>query len=269
MSDIEAVVTDLDGTLWWGRDAPHPATLEAWATLERLGIPVLVATGRRVGSTREPLARLGLRPPAVVLNGALALDLASGECFHRRYYRAEAAAAVLEAFRAVDVEPCVYVEHPDLEIFVGSSPSTHPEHLESFGELAVYADLDEVIATTPVLSFGLVGHERPPLAEVARRLDGVGMAHLGPDAFDGYTLTVAPAGLSKWVGVVACCRRAGVDPERVLAIGDGANDRELLANSAIAVAPEDASPEVRALADHVVGSPRVGGWAQLLDLLSP
>jgi hydroxymethylpyrimidine pyrophosphatase-like HAD family hydrolase len=261
------VVTDLDGTLWWGREHPHPATLEAWAALERGGVPVFVATGRRISSARDALARLGLRPPAVVLNGAVALDLASGEHFHHHHYPAEAAAAVLDTFRAVGVEPCVYVAHPDVEVFVGSRPSTHREHLESFGATAAGADLDAVVASVPVLSFGLMGHEPAPLVEVTRRLDGVAVAHLGPDFLDGYTLTVAPAGLSKWVGVVACCRRAGIDPARVLAIGDGPNDRELLANSAVAVAPEDAAPEVRAVADHVVGSARVGGWAEILRLL--
>jgi hydroxymethylpyrimidine pyrophosphatase-like HAD family hydrolase len=267
VTDIDVVVTDLDGTLWSGREDPHPATLEAWAALERAGVPVFVATGRRISSARESLARLGLRPPAVVLNGALALDLASGERFHRHHYPAEAALAVLDAFRTVGIEPCVYVEHPDLEVFVGTSPSTHPEHLESFGATAACADLDTVVASIPVLSFGLMGHEPAPLVEVTRRLDGVAAAHLGPDFLDGYTLTVAPPGLSKWVGVVACCRREGLDPARVLAIGDGPNDRELLANSAVAVAPEDASPEVRAAADHVVGPARVGGWAEILGLL--
>src|SRR5262249_25144375 len=98
---IELVVTDLDGTLWTAGEQLHHSTLDAWRTLEARGVTVMVATGRRVTSTREPLARLGLTPHAVVLNGALAVDLATDERFHRSCYTAVDAARVLAAFRAV------------------------------------------------------------------------------------------------------------------------------------------------------------------------
>ena len=80
-------------------------------------------------------------------------------------------------------------------------------------------------------------------------------------------ITVAPTGLSKWAGVVAYCSRAGLDPERVLAIGDGPNDRELLTRAAVAVIPEDADETLRGAGHHVVGSARTGGWAEILDLI--
>ena len=53
-------------------------------------------------------------------------------------------------------------------------------------------------------------------------------------------MTVGPNGLSKWNGVLAYCELAGIDPNRVLAIGDGANDREILTNASVALVPEDA-----------------------------
>lgn len=81
---IELVVTDLDGTLWEQEEVLHDRTRAAVLHLiDQRTPPLLIATGRRVASTRDPLAAFGLAPPAVVLNGALGLDLASGERFHR------------------------------------------------------------------------------------------------------------------------------------------------------------------------------------------
>ena len=80
---IGLVVTDLDGTLWERPETIPERTLDAIAELERRSIPLLIATGRRVASTRDPLAAVGLAPPAVVLNGGLGVDLASGQRFHR------------------------------------------------------------------------------------------------------------------------------------------------------------------------------------------
>lgn len=268
MAGIELVVTDLDGTLWWGQEETHPATVAAWRELERRGVPVLVATGRRVASTRAPLARLGMAPPAVVLNGALVLELRTGDRYHRQHYAAEDAAKVLAAFRALDVEPCVYVDHADVDVFVGANPSTHPDHLAAFGATAREADLEEVVATQPVLMLGVMGHVRDPLVAVADALADVAEVHVGGlDHYRGHSCTATPLGLSKWIGVVAYCTRHGIDPARVLAIGDGPNDRELLAAAAVAVAPVDGCDDARGLAHHVVASPADGGWAEILDLV--
>ena len=221
-----------------------------------------------MGSTRRPLAALGFAPPAVMLNGAIAIDLGSGDRFHSWHYSADDAAAILAAFRAADIEPCVYVDHPRVDVFLGARPSTHPEHLAEFGAAAERADLEEIVNTVPVLMFGLVGHPREPLADLERALSELAEAHVvGPDQYGGHSCTATPAGLSKWTGVAAYCAHAGLDAERVLAIGDGPNDRELLAGAAIAVAPADAGPEMLRSADHVVGSPRDGGWAEILDLV--
>jgi hydroxymethylpyrimidine pyrophosphatase-like HAD family hydrolase len=267
---IELVVTDLDGSLWH-REEIHPASRAAWAEIEAREIPVLVATGRRLTTTREPLARAGLRPPAIVLNGALGIDLASSETFHRHHWDTRSACVALDAFRGVGLEPCVYVEHEHIEIFVGSRPSTHPDHLASVGTRAVVADLDEILTREAVLGFGVIGRPPEPLRAVADAIGDRAEVHLAPDANygAGWTLTVAAPGLSKWAGVLAFCARAGVDPDRVLAVGDGPNDHELLAHAAIAVVPDDASPGALALADHVVPSPTEGGWSEIVGLLDP
>ncbi len=268
MSTVDLIVTDLDGTLWSYDtvEQPHERTLAAWAELDRRGVPVLVATGRRVTSTREPLARLGLAPSAVVLNGALGLDLAGDRYFHRHHHTGEGAVAVLASFRAHGLDPCVYVEHPDLDVYVGRAPSTSPEHLAALGDRARLADLDEVVATTPVLSFGVFGHDAATLHGIASSIGDQAVAHVVADTWgDRHGLTVAPVGLSKWSGVLAYCARDGVDPARVLAIGDETNDVELLANATVGLAMSDGHADARAAANRTVPPSGEGGWAAVLD----
>lgn len=270
MSDIDLVVTDLDGTLWHTSDHLHPATVAAVAELERRGIPMLVATGRRLASTRAGLAGLGLTPPCVVLNGALVVDLATGEHIHRHAFGPEAATAVLAAFLRFGIEPCVYVEHPEVDVFVGENPSTHPEHLASFGEWVRTGELDEVVATHEVLAFGVLGLAPSSVEGLEDALSPIANPHVSDERqFGGgsLTVTVAPPGLSKWDGVEAFCRHRGLDSTRVLAIGDGPNDLELLDGARIAVVMADGHPDALARADHVVPRAADGGWAELLDLL--
>jgi HAD superfamily hydrolase (TIGR01484 family) len=264
---IELVVTDLDGTLWaYGSEGvPHERTLAAWAELDRRGVPVLVATGRRATTAREPLATYGLAPPAVVLNGALALDLATGKCFHRHQYDVDAALGVLAAFQSAGLEPCVYVEHDDFDVYIGERPSTSRQHLTALGSRARTANLDEIVASVPVLSFGVVGNEEQVIMGVVDALARYADPRVTHGDFGGHGVTVGPYGHSKWNGVLAYCDLAGIDPNRVLAIGDGENDRELLTNAAVALVPVDAHANARSVAHHVVPSPALGGWAAILD----
>lgn len=265
---IDLVVTDLDGTVWDGERQTHPTTVSAWRELERRDIPVLVATGRRLGSTVSSLAELGLAPPVVCLNGALGVDLADGSRFHRATIAAPDAVTILAAFRASGLQPCVYVDHHEAAVFVDVAPSTHPDHLASFGVDVATADLELVCRDASVLAFAVLGVDEAPLAAVAEAIGGAGIPHLSPDPFfGGHALTVAGPAMSKWEGVRSFCALRAIDPTRVLAIGDGPNDVELLTGAAIALVPADGHPTAMALADRVVAATSLGGWSEILDLV--
>lgn len=267
---IELVVTDLDGTLWHASDHLHPDTVAAVAELERRGVPLLVATGRRLASTRAGLASLGLTPPAVVLNGALVVDLATGEHIHRHSFGADVAGKVLESFLSFGIEPCVYVEHDEVDVFVSENPSTHPEHLASFGEWVRTGDLHEVAARHEVLAFGVIGVAPSTVEGIEDVIAPLANPHVTDERQYGggsLTVTVAPPGLSKWDGIEAFCRHRGLDSSRVLAIGDGPNDLEMLEGAHTALVMADAHPAALARADHVVPRAADGGWARLLDHL--
>jgi hydroxymethylpyrimidine pyrophosphatase-like HAD family hydrolase len=98
-------------------------------------------------------------------------------------------------------------------------------------------------------------------------LGGIAEVHVAPDQWAGHSCTVGPLGLSKWDGVVVYCEHAGIDPSRILAIGDGPNDVELLERAAVAVVPSCGQQPALAVADHVVRPTRDGGWADVLDLV--
>src|ERR671912_2137733 len=94
---VQLVVTDLDGTLSDAAERIHPASVQAIRHLEAGGVPLLVATGRRLRMACAVLEAGGLTGPAVVLDGALGLDLRDGRVFHQVAFPAAAAAPVVAA----------------------------------------------------------------------------------------------------------------------------------------------------------------------------
>lgn len=266
---IQLVVTDLDGTLWDSTQTVHPRTLAAITELERRGIPLLVATARRAGGARRLLRRNGLELPAVFLDGALVSDRA-GATIHADWFDQPLAATVLATFTRYGVEPCLGVLTEDgVDARLGPQPSTHPEHVSFIADWTRRADLTEVVATETVQSFVICGVARSLLDPVADALAPIAAVHVTlDDLFDGYTITVRPPDVNKWRGVRAFCDHQAIDSSAVLAIGDGLNDVELLEAATVACVIEGSDERVTAHADHIVGRPDIGGWADVLDHLA-
>lgn len=266
MPPIELVVTDLDRTLW-AEERIHERTLGALGELQRRGVPVLVATGRRRRSTEDGLARSGLRLPAVVLDGAMGRDR-DGRAFHDATYTADQAERVLGAFRSAGLEPAVYVDQPGVEVVIGAHASTHPAHLEFIGSGLRRADLDQVVREEPVYAFAVLGAERRPAEETAAAIGADGVPWVSEGALlPGTHISVRPPGVSKWAGVLSWCADQGIDPAHVLAVGDGENDLELLEAARVSCVVSDGCDAALALADHVIEPAGDGGWCAILELL--
>ncbi len=277
MPAIELVVTDLDGTFWHTDDHVPPAVLRAVDELARRGIPLLVATGRRLASTKEPLAHFGLTPPAVVLNGALGVDLATGERFHRAPFPTTEALAAYDAFTSVGLSPVVYVDHPRYDVLISQSPDTNPAHVEALGDTAGRRwspttrgerdDLRQAVAAEAVLGFSLIGVPFEPAEAAAAALASRVEVHLDRSIdFPGMaSLTAAPRHQSKWDGVLAFCAAHGIDSTKVLAVADGPNDIELLEGATVRLVPKVAHQLALDLATHVIPAAADGGWSAVLD----
>lgn len=280
MPPVELVVTDLDGTFWHTDDHVPKPVLDAVTELDRRCIPLLVATGRRLASTRGPLARHGLTPPAIVLNGALGVDLATDERFHLAPFATEEALAAYDAFTSVGLSPVVYVDDPRYDVFISQSPDTNPEHVEALGDTAgrrwapdgrsAVDDLRQAIADTPVLGFSMIGVPFGPAEAAVSALEGIVEVHLDRsiDFPAMAALTAAPRHQSKWDGVLAFCDARGIDSTKVLAVADGPNDLELLTQALVRVVPSVAHPSALDLATHSIPSAKDGGWAEIIALLN-
>ena len=266
---IRLVATDLDGTLW-GPDMVVPTQhARAIEELTRRGVTVLAATSRRPRVVLPCLQRVGLALPAVLVDGAIGVDFRTGDRFHQAVFDPNEATAALAGFRQHGLEPCVYVEDPDVDVLVSESPSTCAAHLAHLGDLARVADLDDAVASRPVYAFSVLGRPRERLEPTARSLMSRGMhvvVYADP-SYEDHGLLVNPQGISKWTGIEAYCRLAGIAAGEVLAVGDGDNDVTMLTEAAVAVAVEGGTERVLALADHVIARPLEHGWVSLLDLI--
>jgi hydroxymethylpyrimidine pyrophosphatase-like HAD family hydrolase len=267
---IRLVATDLDGTFWDTHLVPPKAHVTAAKELVAAGVTVLVATSRRPRVVRRQLEEVGLALPAVLIDGAVGEDFRSGERFHQVYFDSEVALQVLTTFRAHALDPCLYVDHPEIDVMVSSDPSTCAEHLAYLGPVAAVGDLQATATMTNVYSFALLGLSRERLGPVVQALavsDASSVVLYPEPAYGQFGLIVGPPGVSKWTGVDAYCRQHDIEPEEVLAVGDGLNDMTMLRKAGVAVGVRGGAPDVVALSEHLIDPPTANGWAQIIDLV--
>lgn len=287
----QLVVTDLDGTFWGEGETVHPATVAAVAELDRRGVELVFATGRRESGVRRGFDRLAahgvdLFRPTLVVNGAIGIDLPGVDRFHCASFSPNDASTVLAAFSEGGHVPCGY--GADGVLHVPSDTTTGAAHRLTFGSdvvhhvgsaATVFARLAE---STALVGFSVIGVEASGLDRVAAALPpGSGGIDRFPDHLHGqWSLMVQPPGVSKWTGVVAHLERSTGRPSalerhaeseesatRVIAVGDGGNDLELLSGADVALKVSGGVDELDDVADAEIPHPEVGGWARVLDHL--
>jgi hydroxymethylpyrimidine pyrophosphatase-like HAD family hydrolase len=267
---IRLVATDLDGTFWDEDLVVPPAHVAAVDELVKSGVTVIAATSRRPRIVRRQLTKVGLRLPAVLMDGVLGVDFRSNERFHQSLFEPKIALDTLEIFRQHELDPCIYVEDPEIDVVVSDTPSTCDAHLAYLGTVAGTADLQVTARTSEVYAFSVLGLSHERLESVARdvsRVEGPSVLLYPEPDYGEFGLIVNPPKVSKWTGVDAYCRLHGIASEEVLAVGDGLNDLPLLRHVGTAVGVRGGAPEATLHADHLIDPPAADGWVHIVDLV--
>lgn len=262
------VVTDLDGTVWDRDIVAHQDTLDAIAELGKRGIPVLAATGGSTFSVRASFAKNSLELPAVLLNGSLGYDYATGVTFHEHSFSPESANHVIDIFLDEGLQPAIYTA--DHTVHAGATPDTTERHFEEIEGVLTIADLATLTDHQKILVFATLGLAEERVAKAAERIDaidGISPAYYQDYLFGGWSIMVQPPGISKWNGVQAWMATQDQTFGPVIAIGDGGNDPEMIAAADLGVAILGGDQRTVDAAQLHVAAPDRGGWAQILTIL--
>ena len=258
MSLPRLVATDLDGTLLRsdGTVSAHTAAVLS-AVLDR-GVEVAFVTARPWRWMTDLWAYVGSRGLAVVSNGALLLDVETGDPLEIHGIDPVAGLDLADTIRtrlpgsqfAVETMAGISLDPAYRE--PGHAPPGSPR-----GDLAT-------VWTEPALKL-LVRH--PALDPVVFRsgvLEVVGDLATATWTVDGL-MEISAAGVTKGAALARLCALRGVEPRDVIAFGDMPNDLPMLAWAGTSYAVANAHESVRDAADHVAPANDDDGVASVLS----
>lgn len=268
-----AIFLDIDGT-YADHGVVPDAHVEAVRTVRRQGHLVFVCTGRPLSMVPGHILDAGF--DGVITGAGARVDL-NGEVLKDTRFSADLAARIVDTLDANNV--AYILEAPEAlhgrtgvgerlrrvltPVFAGRSGhdgvlSTDVDPVEDILGPVQYSDDLRSVSYAKISCF-----DSPvPLTGL--------MAGLGPDvglipsslsALGDTAGEIFMAGTHKAVGIQVVEKHLGLRREDIVAIGDSANDIEMLEYAAIGIAVEDGHPKVLAVADRVTPGPAGNGVA--------
>ncbi|MBF0698566.1 HAD family hydrolase [Streptococcus danieliae] len=259
------MATDLDGTFL---DGNHQFDQERFASLlDRLdeqGIVFAAASGRGIASMRELFADFQDRMYLIGENGSIIEE--RGQVIWSRTMDAE---TVEQLFADLVASP--YVDKNQLifsaEHEVYALETVDADYLELAREyhpqIQLIGDLQEMQEPIFKVTLNLREAEvQEGVAWLVQHLPGYSVMTTGYQ-----TLDIVPTGIDKGAALGRLLLMKDWHPDDLVAFGDQLNDRQMLELAGLAICPENAKDEIKAIADRVIGPASQGSVLKYMEEL--
>lgn len=266
MRPFDLVVLDLDGTILnaYQRTPISEAVRDAIEAVQAAGVPVTIGTGRTLDYIRYHLpGDLRLTYPVIATQGAVIGDPMSGRVLIEiplPLTDARAIAAFVDDhryttafyFNTTDGHTLIYQNAagatPEQEALLHHLLGAPTALVEQFSPLLADEDAHPPIK---VISFN---HGLPDAVDLLHEYQQRFSPPLTVTRTHEWLVEATAPGVDKGSGLLRLCELLGVDPQRVLAIGDSDNDIPMLEVAGFAIAMGNANARVKAVADWVAPS---------------
>ncbi|MDX2147671.1 MAG: HAD hydrolase family protein [Planctomycetota bacterium] len=294
MSEPRALLAlDLDGTTLGPTGVVSEANRRAIRAAREAGFAVTVCTGRGLVECSQVLESIEQRAPVVVAGGAMIADPVSSRTVHRftmdLEFVSHAVGVLLEhgypalvlkdpleagydylVVRGKDqheLDPVTSWWFEALRVRVRFAThlheDSHPEHTVRFGTCGLSGKLG---AIKQKLSARWPGEH--PSAPVVHHFPAVVAPHhvrTLPEGEAFHVLEVFDKRATKWSAVNVLARELGVEPGRIIAIGDEINDLDLITNAGLGIAMGNAVESVKKAARRQTRSNAEDGVAYAIE----
>ncbi|NBX30184.1 HAD-IIB family hydrolase [bacterium] len=278
---IRLLVLDVDGTVTDARHEVPETTRLAVQRVREAGVRVMLATGRRYRDALPVAATLGIDTPLVTASGALVKAPPTHATLYRAAFGPEVLDRVVGMIVAAGHEPVLYTDSyaegfdfhcRQCDLLPAGEPARGLEEYlaRNAGLARVQPDLHAAVPSGVFAGFAMGPQDDMHALEatLAATFPGQLSVHvIRSPRYRDWLCEIAPAGVTKWSGIMAVAREWGLGAAEICAVGDDVNDLPMIRAAGLGVAMGNAVAEVQAAADRVVGTSDASGMADVAELL--
>lgn len=269
---IKLIASDMDGTLLNASHEISEKNAEAIRYAQSLGITVIIATGRAFYEASTPVEHSGLKVPYICLNGAEVRDesfniISTSNLNHELVQRITTELDNEDVYYQIYTNRGIYTENPDrdLEIYVDiaerAGQQADVEKIKHAiqdridnGSLKVVEDYSKIESVPGELIMKILAFDSDleKIDRVSKRLSESN--HLAISSSSRGNIEITHSDAQKGIALESIAEKLGVDMDEVMAIGDNLNDVSMLSRVGYPVAMENATDEVKAVANYITES---------------
>jgi HAD superfamily hydrolase (TIGR01484 family) len=249
-SKYRALILDLDGTcvkLGLG-NMPTEKLVKTIHRLIKRGVPVSVASGRNITDADPVIEALGIVEPCMLTNGAILYDPKNKELLE------------LTTIDPNDVAQICAIARKDAAKVIISTP--YGEH--SFQE---HRSEDQVVGIF------IEKLTKEQANEYVRQLEKIPTitVHTSSLSFDGVTtfVSINEVHATKQRALQHLLKRLKINPEQIVAVGDGENDLPMIIAAGMGVAMGNAADGLKSVADYIAPSVDEDGLVDVIEKFFP
>lgn len=256
------VALDLDGTLIDRDLIISPRVRESVARMQAAGIRGCLVTGRMYRATVPFARQLNFDDPVICYQGAAIIDPLTDEVLRHAALRN---AVVRELIAAAESDGMHLQLYRNDEYYAQSRnrfsdlyaalAKAEPVVVPSLREAFAYSDATKAVIVADASDAERYGEE------LRSKLNGRAYVTRSLPEF----VEILDPSVDKGDSLAFVAKRLGIGMEDVVAIGDSWNDAPLLRAAGFGIAMGSAPPELRAIADAVVGDVAHDGVAEAID----
>ncbi|PPE06028.1 Cof-type HAD-IIB family hydrolase [Williamsoniiplasma lucivorax] len=273
--NIKAIVIDIDGTLLTNKRIISPLTKKALIEAQEKGIKIILASGRPTPGMMRFAKELELDKNngfLVSYNGAVATNLQTNEILFSKTLSATMAAEIIQHLKKFDLVTMVYkddyvcVENAYPKPIAFRDVKLEVVRYEAHGCNMLVSEVKDLVefANYPmykILSAGDPAYLKEIEQELKAPFIGKANSMFTSDFFFEYT----DIGIDKAYALDNFLPQLGINPENLMAIGDGQNDMSMIQYAGVGVAMGNAKPEVQNVADFVTKTNDEDGIVHALE----
>lgn len=259
---VKLIALDLDDTLLRPDRTISEHSIRALAAARQEGIMVVIATGRMFRAAVPFAHELHLDLPLIAYQGALIKTTETGEVLRAVELGAKQCYPVLRFLAKNHLHANLYI---DDELYIAemnevaaryASFSQVPVHV--VGELGSF----EFTHATKIVAIGNPLHLHEVIEPQAKVLFG---GSLTINTSRPHFLEFGHLEATKSSALAFLAKRLGIGREEILAIGDGANDLDMIEYAGVGVAMGNADDRLKAVADYITTSNEDEGVAKVIE----
>lgn len=247
----KAVFFDIDGTLiniMEGQTQIAPAVKEAIRALRAAGHCTFIASGRPYAYLDPELVQQDLFDGYVLMNGAVVL-LGDKTIYKKMLPQA----TVEEIARLAEAHGVEYILEGPHSVYLKPEYKLTEAFYRSIDVDVTQFVRDYDLEKVPVAKMEFASEDQGGHGLFAKLLSWPGLAGL-MDPYHKKNMELYAADVTKGSGILHALSYLGIPVSRSFAFGDGLNDIEMMQTVGTSLVMDNARPQLKALADHIVPS---------------